>query len=501
VSTSPADSAPLVACDLGASNGRVFAGWVDDRRVRIEAVHRFPTHSRVVDGRLRWDVRQMWQEVQAGLRAAWRRGGGSLRSLGVDAWGVDFGLLDRDRRLLADPVSYRDPRTSGAISRMIAAVPEAELFDRTGNQTLAINTLIQLRSMVEERDPILDQADLLLTIPDLFQHWLCGSETGERTNATTTQCFDPVGNRWDDQLLDRLGIPASIFPLVVDTGTVVGALSREILGVREEIPVIAPASHDTASAVAGIPVEVGTAFVSAGSWLLVGVERDAPVRTAAALAAGLTNEGGVDQTTLLLSVVSGLWLLEMSREAWRVNGLSKAPLDDLLRAAEASAPLQSVFDPNAPALLTALEPTAVIQDLCRSSGQTIPDSVGALTRAILESLALRVAQALDDLERVTEEPLTTVRVIGGGSRNRLLCQWIADASARPVVAGPGEATVLGNIAAQAYALGLFSTVRDARASVSMGTPTTRFEPTGNARWLEAGARLALTTRAGATRPT
>jgi rhamnulokinase len=467
----------------------VFTGWFDDGGVEYAEVHRFATTSKLVAGTLRWDVEGLWDGIQTGISAARGRGNGSIRSIAVDAWGVDFALLDRHRRLLGNPVSYRDGRTRDMVSEAIGRLDERELFAATGNQTLAINTLIQLLAMAKIGDPALRDADLLLTIPDLFHHWLCGSEVVERTSATTSECFDQSIGSWALGVLDHFGIPRHIFPPVVEPGTILGTLAGGRLAEDRDAAVIAPAAHDTASAVAAAPGPPGTAFVSAGSWTLVGIERSGPTTGESARLAGLTNEGGVGGQTLLLSVIPGFWLLELSREAWRRNGDDRE-LDELLVAAAMAIPLRSLFDPNDPSLLDAADVPAVIRTICLSSGYPEPIEPAQITRAILESLALKAAEAVSSIESVTGERITTIRVIGGGSRNRLYCQWVANASGREVIAGPAEAAVLGNLAVQAAALGLVGSLADARRIVADAVRRERFEPDQDERWLAATERFA-----------
>jgi rhamnulokinase len=468
----------------------VFTGWFDDGGFQCAEVHRFSNRARMAAGALRWDVDGLWDGIRTGISAARGRGHGTIRSIAVDAWGVDFALLDRDRRLLGNPVSYHDARTRGMVREAVGRIDERELFAATGNQTLAINTLIQLLAMAKTGDPALRDADLLLTIPDLFHHWLCGSEVVERTSATTSECFDQSSGSWALGLLDRFGIPRHIFPPVVEPGTILGTLAGGRLTEDGQAAVVAPAAHDTASAVAAAPGRPGTAFVSSGSWTLVGVERSAPTTGERALLAGLTNEGGVDGQTLLLSVIAGFWLLELSREAWRRIGQDRE-LDELLIAAARAKPLRSLFDPNDPSLLDVIDVPATIRTLCRSSGQPEPTEPAEITRAILESLALKAAEAVSSIESVTGEPITTIRVIGGGSLNRLYCQWVADASGREVIAGPAEAAVLGNLAVQAAALGLVGSLADARRIVSDAVRPEIFEPDQDERWLAATERFAV----------
>jgi rhamnulokinase len=469
----------------------VFAGWVDDTGIRVEELSRFANQPRRAGGALRWEVDELWSAVQAGLEMARARGRGSIRSVGVDAWGVDFALFDRHRKLIAHPRSYRDARTVGMVERVTSRVPADELFATTGNQTLAINTLIQLAAMVIADDPELREADLLVTMPDLFNHWLCGSENVELTSATTTQCFDPTLGSWASDVLSRLGIPERLFPEIVEPGTILGTL--DIPGwsdaARATIPVIATASHDTASAVTATPRDPATAFVSSGSWTLVGIERPSPILNSAALRSGLTNERGVDGQTLLLDVVAGMWLLEQSREAWQSLG-QPADLDRLLVEAALARPLASLFDPNDPSLLSAIDVPAAIRDLCRSRGEREPEDPAAVARAILESVALRAATSIEAIESVTGQQIGTIRIIGGGSRNRLFCQFLADATGRLVLAGPAEAAVLGNLAVQAHRLGLVDSLDEARRLASMSVELVEYEPHNDERWASATARFA-----------
>ena len=468
----------------------MFTGGFDDGGFQCAEVYRFTNRARMVAGALRWDVDGLWDGIRAGISAARGRGHGRIRSIAVDAWGVDFALLDRNRRLLGNPVSYRDARTRDMVTEALGRLDKRELFAATGNQTLAINTLIQLLAMAKAGDPALRDADLLLTIPDLFHHWLCGAEVVERTSATTSQCFDQSTGSWALGLLDRFGIPRRIFPPVVEPGTILGTLAGGRLTEDGQAAVVAPAAHDTASAVAATPGQPGTAFVSAGSWTLVGVERSAPTTGERALLAGLTNEGGVGGQTLLLSVIAGFWLLELSREVWRRIGDDRE-LDQLLAAAARAKPLRSLFDPNDPSLLDAVDVPAIIRTICRRNGHPEPTEPAEITRAILESLALKAAEAVSSIESVTGERITTIRVIGGGSRNRLYCQWVADASGREVIAGPAEAAVLGNLAVQAVALGLVGSLADARRIVSEAIRPEIFEPDQDERWLAAAERFAV----------
>jgi rhamnulokinase len=372
-----------------------------------------------------------------------------------------------------------------AWSRAAAIVPKRELFAATGNQVLAINSLIQLLSLVANDDPILEAADTLLTIPDLFHYWLSGSRVVEFTNATTTQCFDPVRRRWAAELIARFGVPARLFPEIVQPGTILGQLLPAVVddASAARIEVIAPATHDTASAVAAIPLSASSAFVSCGTWSLVGVAGADARLDSRTFDAGLTNEGGAGGAYLTLSVQAGLWLLNEIRDQLESVGHSVGHAEMLASAASA-VPLASLFDPNHPALLGFTDVPTAIRGLCARSGQVIPVGIGAIARAALESLALSLRQAIESLESATGRRIETVRLVGGSSRNELLCQWIADASGRQVGAGPSEASGTGNIIVQSVATGLASSILEAQALVAEASSVRWYDPHPSDLWEE-----------------
>jgi rhamnulokinase len=476
------------AVDLGAESGRVVVGRLRGGRLALDEVHRFANGAVHVDGHLRWDFQRLSREILAGLAAAARAAPG-LSSVGIDAWGVDFGLVDADGALLGDPFHYRDHRTDGIPARLYARVPEAEVWAATGVQSLQLNTLYQLHAMVLEGAPELERAARLLLVPDLLGAWLCGEQVAEHTIASTTQCYDVGRRAWAGPLLARAGLPAHLFPPVVAPGTRLGpvrAALAEASGLAG-VQVVAPAGHDTGSAVAAIPAEVASyAYISSGTWSLVGTVAPAPVRTEAAWRLGLTNEGGVD-SVCLHRTMAGLWLVQECRRAWAREG-GALDYDALTALAAAGRPFQAVVDPDDPSLLAPEDMPAALRACCARTGQEVPGTRGDLLRVALESLAWKYRRTLGDLERLLGRRLEVVHVVGGGARNALLCQLTADACGRPVLAGPVEATALGNVLAQAVAGGVCASWAEARTLVRASFTPARYEPKDAAAWDEASPR-------------
>ena len=478
----------MVAVDLGAESGRAVVGTFDGGRLALEDVHRFPNVPVTLAGTLHWDFLRLFHEVTAGLRRA--VAGGSVASVGVDTWGVDFGLLDARGRLLANPVHHRDRRTEGMVDLAFEVVPREAIYAATGIQFMPINTLYQLYSMVRASDPLLGQADRLLMIPDLFHHFLAGSAVAEDTIASTSQCLDPITRDWARPLLERFGIPTAILPPVVAPGTDLGPVRGDVAadtglgGTR----VVTPGSHDTASAVVGTPLAGSTtAFLSSGTWSLLGLEMPKPVVNEATLAANLTNEGGVAGTVRLLRNVVGLWLIQESRRALWPAG--DAPSYEELAALAEGAPAFTAFiDPDDERFLRPGDVPARVRAFCSETGQPVPRETGALVRVILESLALRYALVVDQLAGASGHPVEAIHVVGGGASHRLLCRLTAGATGLPVRAGPVEATAIGNLAVQAIAAGELASVAEARDLVARSFPVTSHEPSGD--WAEARARFA-----------
>ncbi|WP_433152071.1 rhamnulokinase [Actinomadura nitritigenes] len=471
----------FAAVDLGASSGRVMAGRVGPGTLELEEVRRFPNRPVRVNGTLHWDVLGLYGNILDGLRAA----PAGLASVGIDSWAVDYGLLDADGRLIGNPVHYRDARTDGVMDRIRAEVGDDLLYQTSGLQFLPFNTVYQLAA------DDLSRAATLLMVPDLLAHWLTGAVGAERTNASTTGLLDVRDGAWSRDLLARLGLPAGILPPIREPGEVLGTLRPDVAeetGRPPTLPVVAVGSHDTASAVAAVPATTDRfAYISCGTWSLVGVELREPVLTEASRKANFTNEGGVDGTVRYLRNVMGLWLLQESMRAW-----GNPDLPALLAEASDVPGLRSLIDPDDPGFLPPGDMPARIAAHCRRRGFPEPASRAETVRCVMDSLALAHRATLRQASRLSGQEIDVVHLVGGGSRNELLCRLTADASGLPVVAGPVEATALGNVLTQARAHGLAGSLAESRALVAATQPLRRYEPAGDgARWDEAAARLGL----------
>jgi rhamnulokinase len=469
----------LLAIDIGAESGRAVVGGFDGARLTVDEAHRFPNVAVRLGGTLYWDVLRILADVEEGVRRA-----GEVAALGVDTWGVDFGLLDARGRLIGNPVHYRDRRTAGTLERLSQRVSRAEVYEATGIQFLEINTLNQLLAMADAEDPQLHSAERLLLMPDLINYFLCGSAVSEYTNATTTQCFDPRRGGWALELVERLAIPARIFPEVVPPGTVLGTLAER--GTR----VVAPATHDTGSAVAAMPLALdgATAFVSSGTWSLVGLEVHQPVINEQALAANVTNEGGVAGTTRLLKNVMGLWLVQEARRALGEPGAEPPSYEVLTTLAERAPSCTAFIDPDDARFLRPGDVRAAVTSYCGETRQPAPDDPGTLTRVLLESLALKYASVLGELQQLTGRAVSSIYIGGGGARNELLCRLTAAATGLPVLAGAAESTAIGNLIVQALALGELASLAEARELVALSFPARAYEPNGD--WSAARERFA-----------
>jgi rhamnulokinase len=476
----------VAAVDLGAESGRVVQVGFDGARLDVREISRFPHAPSPVDGILRWDLDLLAGAVTDALGSL--GAGTPLASVGVDAWGVDYGLLDADGQLVDLPTCYRDPRQVPAMDEALATVGRERLYRATGVQLNEINTVFALMSDARTTTR-LDSAATLLMLPDVFHHLLAGSRVTEFTAASTSGLYDIGTGRWVAELAEELGIPARILPEVVppgtDLGPVVGALAGPLAGTR----VIAPAGHDTASAVLATPFpEPGSLFVSCGTWSLVGVELPRPVVTADTQARNLTNEGGYAGTTRLLRNVMGLWLVQECRRTWASRG-GDHNYPELIALAGDQPPLRSVVNPNAREFLGRGDMPTRVQEYCRRTGQPVPATPAAITRCVLDSLALSYRMTAEDITAVTGNAPPAVCLTGGGARNDLLAQATADATGLPVHCGPAEATSLGNAAAQLVALGELGGIDDVRAVVARTADLRTWSPRSDARWEQAAALL------------
>jgi rhamnulokinase len=479
-----------LAVDLGAESGRVVAGHFDGERVSLQEINRFSNGPVDVRGTLYWDILRLWRGIRDGLAEAASEYGDRVAGIGLDTWGVDFGLLASDDTLLGNPVHYRDSRTDGMMARAFEMVPRDAIFERTGIQFMQLNSLYQLLALAEADSPLLDAATTFLTIPDLLNFWLTGRKVSEFTIATTTQCYDPRAGDWAYEMLETLGIPSDIFGEIVPPGTVLGPLDGPVAEATglPLVPVIAPATHDTGSAVAAVPMDPSDAiYLSSGTWSLMGVEVEAPIINEAMLTYNLTNEGGVNGTFRLLKNIMGLWLVQECRREWLREGEDHSydAMVEMAAAAPAFGPLISVEDSR---FLPPGDMCPRIRGFCEETGQTVPETKGGVLRCALESLALEYRWVAERIDEVTGSRAKTIHIIGGGSKHELLDQFTADATGRTVVTGPVEATALGNVLVQAQALGDIGSVAEGREVIRRSFELQTYEPQDTEAWNEAYER-------------
>ncbi|APZ96106.1 rhamnulokinase [Fuerstiella marisgermanici] len=483
-----------IAVDLGAESGRVMAGRFDGGKIALEQFHRFPNGPVNLGGTLRWNLVSLWSEIQNGLREAASKLGGSAVSVGVDTWGVDFVLMNKNDELLGQPWNYRDKRTDGMMQKASSRVPRPEIFAETGLQFMQINSLYQLLAMCERDPGLVAEAKRFLMVPDFFHWCLSGSRVVEFTNATTTQMLNATTRDWAFDMLRKLEIPTDMFPEIVTPGTNLGTLRGEVaeftgLG---KLNVVTPATHDTGAAVAAVPTRrTGNpdwAYISSGTWSLMGVEVDNAVLTPKALEYNVTNEGGVDGTYRLLKNIMGLWLVQRCKVAFAALG-KDIDYAELTRLATEAQPFRSLIDPDRAEFLSPPNMPKAIAEECRRTGQVIPETEGQFVRCALESLALKYRQVLSWMEELTGVRVEVIHIVGGGTQNQLLNQFTADACGRPVFAGPIEATALGNVLLQARAAGDISSLSEIREVVRSSETIGEYTPKDSAAWGDAWGRF------------
>ena len=484
-------SAVYIAIDLGAGSGRVFLAGLDAGAMLLEEVRRFHYPPAEFAGHLRWDVTKIFAEIKEGLRAAGARArelGRKIESVGVDSWGVDYALVDDNGELVEWPICYRDERTQGVMDQVFARISREEIFERTGIQFMSFNTLFQLFAHQVEGLPM--EARKLLLMPDLIGFWLTGKRVAEYTNATTTQMVNARTGTWDCELLNRLRLPATLLPEIIPAGTTVGPIRAELadeLGIATTV--VAPATHDTGSAIAGAPIREGWAYISSGTWSLVGVERDDVLINQEVARYNFTNEGGAFGTIRFLKNVMGLWILESCRKEWQGCGAG-VDYDALLSEVSTIARFPALIFPddarffNPPSMLEAIAMQLTETD------QKMPDSAAAIAKVILDSLAFRYASVIRTIEALTKRKLEGVQIIGGGSQNNYLNQATANATGLIVSAGPTEATVIGNVLVQSVARGRFSSLSEARQYVAHNVRLQKFSPQTFGACEEAARRYA-----------
>ncbi len=483
-----------LAIDLGAESGRVIAGLWNGKSLKLEEIHRFPNGPVLLADSLRWDALRLWNEIQTGLALAAKKFGKRIVSVGADTWGVDYVLLNKRGEMLGQPFAYRDARTNGVMEKAFKRVPRAEIFAQTGLQFMQFNTLFQLLAHKRAHPDMLAAADKLLFIPD-FLHWaLCGARVAEFTIASTSQCLHPLQRDWAGGLLKQFDLPRRIFPEIVPPGTKLGALRASVAertGLAG-VNVVAPPAHDTASAVAGVPTantgKANWAYISSGTWSLMGVEVQQAALSARAQEINVTNEGGVDGTYRLLKNIMGLWLVQQCKRSFDAAG-RKFEYAELARLAAEAKPLRSIVDPDDSRFLNPPDMPKAIQSFCRETGQPVPKTAGELVRCAYESLALKYREVLGWLEELTGERIEVIHIVGGGSQSRVLNQFAADACQRPVVTGPVEATAMGNLLTQVRASGELASLADMRAVIRKSSDVGRCEPRRAAEWRESVERF------------
>lgn len=489
-----------LAIDMGASSGRHVLGRFDGERLTLEEIYRFENGGTDLGGTLCWDLPALWKNVQNGLKAASEIVGSgekcSLRSVGVDTWGVDFAMLDANEHLLSNPVTYRDHRTDGYPEAAFGTVSRSEIFAQTGLQFMQFNTLYQLIAMKRAGDPLLEVGQRLLQIPDAFHWLLSGAKANEFTNATTTQFFNPLQGDWAWDLLKKFGIPTHFLGEITPPGTDLGALRPSVqaaTGLGPNVRVVLPGTHDTASAVMAVPADyqIGTqpnwAYISLGTWALMGIESPKPIVNEKMLELNFTNEGGVGNTWRVLKNITGMWILQECKRIWNAVGKNWS-WDELTQMSDAAPSLQRFINAEASEFFAPANMVEQIIRFCQRTGQSVPQTEGEVLKCAVESIAMRFRDVFRMCETINGQRIETIHVVGGGTKNRQLCQMTANATGRTVVTGPVEATAIGNVLIQAIADGAVADISEARAIIRRSFPMETFQPQHVEAWDEAYER-------------
>ncbi len=476
----------FLAFDFGASSGRAMLAKFDGEKITLEEKHRFANDPVDINGDFHWDVLRLFFEIKQGILKCANSGDRDIDCIGIDTWGVDYGLLDENDKLLGNPYHYRDTRTEGMYEEAFKLVPKAEIFEKSGGVAFNwFNTIFQLLSAKLSNDSALKNAKTMLLMPDLLNFFLTGEKKTEYTIASTTQMFNSVKHEWAYDLLEKMGIPTNILTDVVYPGEIVGKIKPELaqeLGI-DEIPVIAVASHDTGSAVASVPVvdEKDFIYISSGTWSLMGVELDKPNVCKEALEHNFTNEGGVNKTIRFLKNIMGLWLIQESRRQWDREG-ELLSFDELEKQANAAEPFASLIDPDYPAFQTPGNMPKRIREYCEKTGQKVPQTKGEIVRCIAQSLAFKYRETVEGMEEVTGNKYNVVNIVGGGIKDKMICQFTANATKRKVSTGPVEATSIGNVVVQAMAMGAIKDLKEGRQIVKNSFDITVYEPQDGDAW-------------------
>jgi rhamnulokinase len=475
----------VLAFDFGASSGRTVMGDFDGKKMSLTELHRFSNDPVMLGDTFYWDLLRLFHDIKLGISKSVHTGNKDIVSMGIDTWGVDFGLLDIDGKLLENPVHYRDKRTSGIQDEVFKVIPRDTLYNKTGIQFMDINTIFQLYYMATKRRAVLDKAETMLHMPDLFNYFLTGNKVTEYSIASTGQMLNPYTGDWDLELISKLNIPNKILMDIVNPGTKVGSLIPSICGElgASKLDVYAVAGHDTASAIAAVPAKEGEnyAYLSCGTWSLLGIESDKPIVNKKSLHYNYTNEGGYGRKIRFLKNICGLWLMQECRRQWAKEGDSMS-FKDIDKLTIKSSSLQRFINPDyAPFALPGDMP-ARIAEYCIKTGQTPPQSKGEVARCITESLALKYRYTIEELEIIKGSKIDVIHIIGGGVQDKLLCQYTANATKKTVIAGPIEATALGNVAVQLISCGEFSNLEQAREVISKSFPLDIYEPQDISAW-------------------
>jgi len=469
--------------DLGASSGKTVLGTLQDDKISTKELHRFPNGVVNILGKLRWNIIELYENIKQGMKVCASEITTKPASIAIDTWGVDYGLFAADGNILGLPYGYRDARTDGMMDEFFKIIPRDRVYELTGIQFMQLNTIFQLYSMVRAKSPLLRIVSDLLFMPDIINFFFTGNKKTEFTFATTSQLYNPCKKDWDDELFAALGISKDIMQEIVSPGTLHGNLSENIASETglEQVPVVATASHDTGAAVAAVPTAgKDWAYISSGTWSLVGVEAKEPIITDQSLEFNFTNEGGVGETFRVLKNCMGLWPMQQCRKVWSIN--KKLSFDELTKMASSARPFGAIIDPDHPGFLNPPDMPEAIRQYCKKTGQTIPDNAADMTRSILEGLALKYRFIFDQLKQVYPHPISRIHIIGGGTQNRLLCQFTANATGIPVIAGPVEATAIGNIMVQAMGLGLVESHAEIRNIIANSFELDNYQPQAIEKW-------------------
>ncbi|MHA2008328.1 MAG: rhamnulokinase [Promethearchaeota archaeon] len=483
----------VIAFDLGASSGRAIVGILENEKLKLDEIYRFSNKGILINNSLYWDILRIFQKIKQSLSIYVKKYGNNLDSIGIDTWGVDFVLLDENDELVGKVHHYRDNRTNGIFEKIFKVIPRIEMYNQTGIQIMQINTIMQLFSMVEQNSPHLSTAKTFLMLPDYFNFLLSGVKCCEYSEVTTSQLYNPIKKDWAFELIKKLDFNPEWFIKIIQPGTILGYIQKNVTeetGLSKETKVIAPPTHDTGSAVVAVPVDMNKynsgewAYLSSGTWSLLGVELNEPIINTKALEYNFTNEGGINHTIRFLKNISGLWLIQECKRIWNKNDQNLS-WDQIEQEAKNAQPFQNFFDPGDPVFLNPPDMIETIKKYCKLKNQVLPETIGQISRATFENLVFKYKLVFEQLEELIENKIKILHIIGGGSQNDLLNQFTANILNIPVLAGPSEATAIGNILVQALALGEIKDIKQIRNIVRKSSQITEYTPMESRKWHKA----------------